>query len=78
MADGIDIVCIDTTAGFADSGGFYQAAMLTVGEIEPIGVLISWITPASSRPSAAILFSSSRTVDISGSAAIIVPPCVRK
>jgi hypothetical protein len=38
VAQGLDLVCIDTTAGFFDSGGFYQLAMLTVGEIEPRGV----------------------------------------
>lgn len=36
-AQGIDVVCIDTTAGFLDSGGFYQLAMGTVGEVEPLG-----------------------------------------
>src|SRR5262245_58187194 len=39
MADScVDVVCIDTTAGFLDSGGFYQLAMGTVGEVEPLGV----------------------------------------
>jgi len=31
----IDVVSIDTTAGFLDSGGFYQLSMGTTGEIEP-------------------------------------------
>lgn len=35
---GMNVICIDTTAGFWDKGGFYHLAMLTEGEIEPIGV----------------------------------------
>jgi hypothetical protein len=36
--NGINVVSIDTTAGFFDLGGFYLRSMFTVGEIEPTGV----------------------------------------